>query len=177
MGFLRGRLNLLVFPAVVAVLLLVSLPVFAGMNASETQLRVLFIKKITKYIKWPGDESYSKRNMITIAAVRKSEIANYFKEKEQFKVVSWPSDKCQVLFFNTESSRDIAAVLKRISDRPILTIGKSSQFLKMGGIINLKESGGRIKLQVNICAAQKAGLNISSKLLRLSEIFCGADPR
>lgn len=178
MGFLEFREKLAIIMVIAVVLsLVVPIPAHARRTATKLQLRAVFIKKITKYIHWPEKSDSSSSKIYTVAAVNKDEIQDYFNDQDGFNIVNWPSESCDVLFFNTESSRDIAAVIKRISHKPILTIGDNPEFIKMGGMINFIEYKGRIKLQVNICAAQKAGLTISSKLLRLSEVFCGETPR
>jgi len=43
----------------------------------------------------------------------------------------------------------------------------------MGVIVNFYRAGGNIKLQVNPKAARKAGLHISSKLMRIARIYTG----
>lgn len=174
MGLL-GRYKLLA--AVLAFsILFCSSPVIAAdakITATKAQLRALFIKKIPKYVLWPEQNHFKENEKYTVAAIDKEELAPYFDKLGAFKLLRWPAADCQVLFLDSSNPRIIAAIIKQVKNKPILTIGQNPDFLRMGGIINLVESGSRMKLQVNICAARKAGLIISSQLLKLSEIFCG----
>ncbi|SME95312.1 YfiR family protein [Desulfovibrio gilichinskyi] len=175
MGLL-GRYKFFFAAVITLFFFLYSSPVIAAdakITATKAQLRALFIKKIPKYVLWPEQAHFKESEKYTVAAIDKEELAPYFDKSESFKLVRWPADDCQVLFLDSSNPRVIAAILKQVKNKPILTIGQNPDFLRMGGIINLVESGSRMKLQVNICAARKAGLTISSKLLKLSEIFCG----
>lgn len=147
------------------------------LTATQPQLQALFIKKITKYVLGPDKRRISTEKPVTIAAIAPKKIFRFFKKPDKFKLVRWPEEESDVLFIDVDNPRIIAAVLKKVKGKPVLTIGQSPDFLRLGGMINLVESGSRFKLQVNICAARKAGLTISSKLLKLSEIYCGETPR
>ncbi|ACS79000.1 YfiR family protein [Maridesulfovibrio salexigens] len=146
-------------------------------KVTQPQLQALFIKKITKYVLGPDKRRIVAQRPVTIAAVAPKKLSRFFKNPDKFKLVRWPDEDFRVLFIDVDNPRIIAAVLNKVSGKPILTIGQSPEFLRMGGMINLVESGSRFKLQVNICAARKAGLTISSKLLNLSEIYCGDTPQ
>ncbi|WP_320008098.1 YfiR family protein [Maridesulfovibrio sp.] len=147
------------------------------LTATQPQLQALFIKKITKYVLDPEKRKISSNSPVTVAAVAPKKISRFFKNQDRFKLVRWPDEESNVLFIDIDNPRIIAAVLNKVKGKPVLTIGQNPDFLRLGGMINLVESGSRFKLQVNICAARKAGLTISSKLLKLSEIYCGDTPR
>ncbi|NDV25225.1 YfiR family protein [Desulfovibrio sp. JC010] len=147
------------------------------LTATQPQLQALFIKKITKYVLGPDKRRIAADRPVTVAAVAPKKISRFFKNPDKFKLVRWPDEECSVLFIDIDNPRIIAAVLKKVKGKPVLTIGQSPDFLRLGGMINLVESGSRFKLQANICAAREAGLTISSKLLKLSEIYCGDTPR
>ena len=182
MGFLRLRKLLPVLLAGIFVVTTIPLgPVYARvrsvpathrLKATQPQLQALFIKKITKYVLGPDKRRISEASPVTVAALNPRPLSRFFVRPDGFDLIRWPGD-CQVLFLNGENQRAIAAILKKVKDQPVLTIGNSPDFLRMGGVINLVESGSRLKLQVNVCAARKAGLTISSKLLKLSDIYCG----
>ncbi|MBL0717480.1 MAG: TonB-dependent receptor [Desulfosarcina sp.] len=60
--------------------------------------------------------------------------------------------------------------LAKVEGKAILTIGEISGFTEAGGIINLVKTRNRIKFEVNLNAAQQAGLKISSRILKLATI-------
>jgi hypothetical protein len=54
-----------------------------------------------------------------------------------------------------------------------LTVGDARGFRKMGGAIELVRSDDRIAFEVNLDAARRARLKISSKLLGLAKVVSG----
>jgi hypothetical protein len=52
----------------------------------------------------------------------------------------------------------------------LLTVGEEDGFAEAGGMINLKLQDGKIHLEINVVAAERAQLRLSSKLLSLARI-------
>jgi hypothetical protein len=61
-------------------------------------------------------------------------------------------------------------ILDVVRDGPVLTVGDTDGFASEGGIVNFKIEAGRVRLQINMVAAERARIGISSKLLSLAEI-------
>ncbi len=56
-----------------------------------------------------------------------------------------------------------------VAERGMLVVGETPGFLSRGGMINLIETQGRIRFEINQPVAQQAGLVFSSRLLELSK--------
>jgi hypothetical protein len=50
----------------------------------------------------------------------------------------------------------------------VLTVGETADFIRDGGIINYVRDAGMIHFEIDQDAATRAGLQISSRLLRLA---------
>ena len=57
---------------------------------------------------------------------------------------------------------------------PILTVGEMDHFAENGGAIGFCTEDNKIRFEVNLDAAGKAGLKISAKLLALAKTVLGA---
>lgn len=68
------------------------------------------------------------------------------------------------------STKDLPSVLKRLSGSAVLTVGDGLEFARAGGMIGLYAEDDRIRLAVNVEAATRSGLAISSQLLKLSKV-------
>ena len=74
------------------------------------------------------------------------------------------------MLFISASERDrLDSILDAIAEQPILTVADMPRFARTGGIIALKVVDNRFRLEINTGVADKAGLKLSSKLLRLAE--------
>jgi hypothetical protein len=79
-------------------------------------------------------------------------------------------DTCHVLFISDSKKNALNTVFQRIKSRNILTVGESENFIQMGGIINFFTVNNKIRFEVNITAAKRANLTISSKMLKLARV-------
>ncbi|QGY39560.1 DUF4154 domain-containing protein [Pseudodesulfovibrio cashew] len=157
--------------------LLFPAPAHAGgrrLTASSEQLQALFVQRLVKYVAWPGATGPAPGEPFIVAATDARSLRPYFDSAagpDHFELVQWPAEKFHVLVVNNAPEREAAAILQREAGRPVLTIGQSAQNLRLGVIVNFRMVGGKIRLQVNPVAAERAGLYISSKLLRIAQIY------
>lgn len=83
--------------------------------------------------------------------------------------------ECQVLFVSGPGDRKhVAETLASAGSLPILTVGEADQFAEDGGAIGFCTEDNKIRFEVNLDAAGKAGLKISAKLLALAKTVLGA---
>jgi len=77
---------------------------------------------------------------------------------------------CQILFISSSEAGRLDEILKTLAGRPVLTVGESQDFANKGGMIRFVTTQNKIRFRINVAAAERSGLVISSKLLRLAEI-------
>ncbi len=73
---------------------------------------------------------------------------------------------CSLLFIGQKYRKNLTDLLKRLQNRPILTISDMANFVQDGGMLGLVEYNGRLRWQINQDAVEKSGLALSSQLLR-----------
>jgi len=81
--------------------------------------------------------------------------------------------QCAVLFICSSEMHRLDTILRHLEDRPVLVIGDTPGFARAGGIIELYVEGTQVRFRVNLDAAERVGLKISSKLLRLAKVVRG----
>ncbi len=64
----------------------------------------------------------------------------------------------------------MAQTLERLQGFAVVTVGEMKGFARAGGIINFFTEHDKIRFEINVGAAERAGLSISSKLLNLARI-------
>jgi hypothetical protein len=80
---------------------------------------------------------------------------------------------CQILFISDSETPRVGAILDRASGLPILTVGEGETFARSGGIINFVIKNGNVRLAIDLVAARKAGLGISSRLPAVADVVKG----
>jgi hypothetical protein len=83
-------------------------------------------------------------------------------------------EACQVIFISEAEQKNAAGILARSENTSALTIGESKGFVAQGGVINLAIQNAKIRFEINVGAAERKGLMISSKLLSLATIVRAA---
>lgn len=92
----------------------------------------------------------------------------------KIKVTAYEEETClaqsHILFFATRDKAFIQKVLDLTKGRSILTIGEIDGFTHMGGTINFFKESNRLRFKVNIDAARRNALKMSSQLLVSAQI-------
>ncbi len=154
-------------------------------GSREYQVKAVFLFNFTQFVEWPEKAFESANAPLVIGVMGEDPFGSYLDETvrgevihghpltvERYNSVS-EIDKCHILFIATSDRQSVERALEGVAQRPVLTVGDSEDFARMGGVIGFFQERGRIRFSVNVGAASDAGLTISSKLLRLAEIIPG----
>ncbi len=146
----------------------------------ETRLKAAVLSKFPQFVEWPP-AALNGRATIDICVLPpdpfgadlQALVAGEMLNGRAVAVRHLASDQdvalCQVLFVPaTAPSAARRAALQKTAAQPTLTVGDDGHFLDDGGIVQLREVNGRIRFDVNVTAAQRSGLRISSQLLGLA---------
>jgi hypothetical protein len=174
------------FPGGKSLWLLVWLLLLGGLSARsatvpENDVKAAFLYNFTKFVVWPEEAFPSTNAPIRFAVFGDEEFGSRLKLLLNDKRAHGRSFEVQtinngqearnfhIVFVPGADSRRALPVLEATNKRPILTIGESEQFLELGGVISLFFEEAQLAFEVNAEPAQKTGLEISSKLLRLAK--------
>ena len=75
---------------------------------------------------------------------------------------------CRIVYVNTAKDTPLRALLTALGNSNVLTVGEAADFTQQGGMIQFVLEGNRVRFEINLAAAQKAGLNLSSQLLKVA---------
>jgi YfiR/HmsC-like len=144
------------------------------------QVKAVFLYNFCQFTDWPAESFVSPESPLVIAVLGPNPFGNYLEETiagekanghplviRYFKEINDISN-CHILFVNPAVK--IKEVITAVNGRTILTVSDADVFAKAGGMIEFFMAGNKIRFKINVKAAKAAGLNISSKLLRLAEI-------
>ncbi|QJB57230.1 YfiR family protein [Pseudodesulfovibrio sp. zrk46] len=171
-------LRVVIYACLIWVLLIPTKASIGGstkLSASADHLRALFVQRLVKYVNWPEGVGPKPGEPIIVAATDPESLRPYFKGKSAsaFELVQWPAETYHVLVLTGTPERETAAILKRTNGHPVLTIGQNPVNLRLGIVVNFHMVNGKLKLQINPEAARQSGLSISSKLLKIAQIYRG----
>lgn len=143
----------------------------------EDRIKVGFLFNFAKYVEWPAKTV--KDGKLRVCSLSSEPLSgNLVKLRGrviQERVIqvytsAAPEEwhNCHVLFISTGEQQRVETVLRAVAEAPVLTVSDSVDFTHAGGMIGLELHIERIRFNINQGAAHKAGLIISSQLLKLA---------
>jgi hypothetical protein len=148
----------------------------------EYEVKAVFLFNFTQFIQWPPGSFPTDQAPLIIGILGEDPFGSYLQETVLGEKVNGHTiivqhynnieeiKTCHILFINLPETRlDQAA--ESLKGRNTLTVSDAPGFLKHGGMIRFFTRNNKIQLQINLEPSKEANLVISSKLLRLAEIY------
>ena len=157
----------------------ISLPARAQ-GPSEYQIKAAFLYKFARFVEWPASSFTSQASPLVIGILGEDPFGPMLDQATKGKsvqgrplqVIRFSSldepPLCHLLFIGELKGHPLSQVFALLKDRSVLTVGDTEDFARSGGMIRLLMSDQRVYFDINGEAAQRAGLKISSQLLKLA---------
>ncbi len=166
------------------VLVCATLPVAAQEKPpSEYQVKAAFLVNFPKYVDWPPEAFEQPDSPLFICVYGEDKLGEDLKRMVEAKTINnrpltlrYPRNPqelregCHVLFVGGSDRQKISEALQAVRASSVLTVGESDFFLELGGVINMGRKEDRIRLAVNLDAAERARLKVSAKLLNVADV-------
>lgn len=169
-----------------ALLFLSTTNVFSAPPAlTEYQVKALCLLNFAKYTEWPTNASANTNAPISIGIIGESPFGTSLQAATSGKTIAGRAviireltteadyDQCQILFVCASDAKRIPEILGRVKNNSILTVGETEQFLPEGGVINFAVRSGKVRFDISLDSAHRAGLKLSSKVLSLADHVLG----
>ncbi len=145
---------------------------FAADADFEYKLKALYITRLADFISWPNT---AKKNTFKICINSTDKVAIQLKKIEpdailnrQVEIIDPPSGtsitQCDFLYISR------GKVDSSLINIPVFTLSSQADFAEQGGMIEFYINQRKVKMKANLSAINKAGIKVSSKLLRLLKI-------
>jgi hypothetical protein len=170
-----------------AAALLASAQLSRGQGAvEEYQLKAAFLFNFTRYVNWPEAPPSAADEPFVIGVLGDDPFGHWLEEAVSGREVGGrravarryarPEDarECRVLFVAVRDPAGLERAIGVVANRPVLTVGEGDAFLEAGGMISFATEGRRVRFDVNLPAAKRAGLAPGSQLLKLARTVKGA---
>jgi uncharacterized protein DUF4154 len=151
-------------------------------SAGEYELKAAILYNLTRFVEWPPT-AYPNPQAPTILCIfgrdpfgasLSSIVAKQAPNGRQVQIRHVRSDKevggCHVLYISSSERKQVAQILSTAAGSNILTVGEIGQFAARGGMIQFGLEDKEVRFDVNLDAALRAGLKISSRLLVLARV-------
>ena len=162
-------------------------PTTPSNGSLEYEVKAAFLFRFAQFVEWPPSTFKESGEPFTYCTIGDDPFRGALERTLDGKTIEQRAIRvqhlngagkiaeCQVLFIGgSRDKQHIEEALASASTLPILTVGEAEQFAKNGGAIGFCTEANKIRFEVNLDAAGKAGLKISAKLLALAKTVLGA---
>jgi hypothetical protein len=157
-------------------------PARATAQFDDQQVKAAFVLNFLKFVTWPGAPA-APDGPIDVVVLGADDLARAISQASAGQHIagraivvrsvrkSGDIGAAPHLLFIGVSERDrLPVLLRQFEGRPVLTVGDAAGYGTAGVVLNFYTSDTRIRFEANTTAAARAGLQISSHLLRLARI-------
>ena len=167
----------------IALLCMLHLP---GLVASQelalttpTRVKAAFLRNFAHYVGWPADAFPNSSTPWHICVlgpdpfgdILEASLKGRTEQGRSFEVFRAETldqlPSCQMVFLAYKDDARRRAVLDKLKNKPVLTVGDAPEFLREGGTIRF-EVDDRVRLSINLDQARIAALTIQTRMLEVS---------
>jgi hypothetical protein len=149
-----------------------------GQTVSEDAVKAGFVYNFVKFTQWAGEREGETRPLDICTpgalpldgqfALLQGRLVGARKIVLRAHVAPADWRSCQVLYLSEVEAGRAEGGLRALGSAPVLTISDQAGFVQAGGMIGLRVEDNRVRFDVNLLAAQRAGLTMSSQMLKLA---------
>lgn len=155
-------------------------PMFS-VAAPEYEIKAAFIYNFSRFIDWPKEAGETDADLYfcvlgqdpfgeALESLEGREVRGRTLKTRRLERVDERGD-CAIIYISPSLDDDYAGLLDILNqDRGVLSVSDIDGFAENGGIIELYLEKDKVRFAINLEAARRAGLEMSSQLLRLARI-------
>ncbi len=181
---MKSGMRILVYCILAVALAAGAYPASGQVRPGEYEVKAAFLYNFLPFVEWPPSPG-SAIKPLRVCVLGEPSAGSAFDELNGQEVTGRKLETvhlasvndlggCAVLFIGSSEQRNMPRILKVLQGTSILSIGDTTGFARQGVIINFYLEQKKVRFEINAAAARKAGLTISSKLLKLAGSVYGA---
>jgi hypothetical protein len=149
---------------------------------SRDEVQAAYLYNFGKFVRWPAGAA---RGPLTICVAAPDSFGHAIsaltageqidQRPLQVKTVDGAGGVggCSILFIGAMEPKRVNELLAAAAGKPVLTVGDAPDFLARGGTIQFVEMEDHVRFSVNLDAANRGGLGMSSELLKVAVSVTG----
>jgi hypothetical protein len=186
MSLTRSLTLSLTVALILALILAPALPLQAQITqANEYQLKAAFLLNFAKFVDWPDKSFADAQAPFVVCVIGHDPFGSVLDDNLSGKsvrnrtvtVVRFPATgspeaarHCQIAFISSSEKIHLHDVIAAFQGQSVLLVGDADGFVESGGAIEFVLEEDHIRFVINPDAANRADLQVSSKLLALARI-------
>jgi hypothetical protein len=177
-----GRHFLLLLISVAATWGVVGVPSAQGQHAkpAEFEVKATYLYNFSRFVEWPAQVAQAQGDSFAICVLGEDPFGAALKATVAQETVAGKSVvtkqvptaqdavSCRVLFISSSEDKRLKEILTSLGTATVLTVSDLPKFTQRGGMVQFVLEGNKVRFEVNSAVAQRAGLTLSSELLKVA---------
>ncbi len=146
----------------------------------EYEVKAAYLYNFGTFVEWPAKLAAAKADSFTICVLGVDPFGPALDatlagetidgKNVAAKRISRPQDavNCRILFISSSEDNHLREILAALDKTSVLTVSDMPEFVRRGGILQFILAENRVRFEVNLAAAEHAGLTLSSQILKLA---------
>src|SRR6185437_1696409 len=153
---------------------------------AEYRVKAVYLYDFARFVQWPGDAQAAKPQSAfpvcvlgrdPFGAELQAEINGGSINGQHLELRHIESPErargCRILFISASEDDRLRGILSALKSAPLLTVSDMRDFCSRGGMIQFVLQDNRVRFEVNLRATDRAGLTLSSQLLKVAAAVQG----
>lgn len=157
--------------------------------ANEYEVKAAFLFHFAQFVEWPEGTFQNANSPLVYCTIGEDPFQGALEASFRGKAIgphslqvrhlkdSSEAQGCHVVFLGKVAKRLVPEELASLKGNPILTVGETQQFAQNSGMIGFCMEENKIRFDINLEAAERANLRVSSRLLTLAKTVIGKPKR
>jgi hypothetical protein len=153
-----------------------------GDSPTDRDVKAAFLFNFPSYVEWPPQAFTGPSEPLVIGILGDDPFGTVLDELVAGRSVQGhpllvrrlsrlsEAETVHVVYLGYTDPVDIRFAAAALRDRPVLTVTDGERLAEHGAMINLRLRGQKVGFDINLAAADEAGLKLSSQLLKLARI-------
>jgi len=146
----------------------------------EYEVKAAYLYNFGKFVEWPSGGGTPRTDSFEICVVGQDPFgsalnATLTDEKIAGRNVivkemksAQDATSCSILFVSTSEEHQLKQVLAALEGSNVLTVSDMPEFSRRGGMVQFVVEGKKVRFEINLASTERAGLTLSSELLKLA---------
>jgi hypothetical protein len=151
-------------------------------EAGEYAVKAAFLYNFGKFVQWPADAFRDAEEPLVLGLLGEDPFDGLLEQiagerqiqGRKIVIRRWHSPRevgrCHILFVSRSQEQNLSQLMRVLGEAPVLTVSDIHDFAERGGAISLYLEERRVRFSVNLETAQRAGLKVSSQLLKIARV-------
>lgn len=149
----------------------------------EYEIKAEYLYNFMAFVSWPEEAFKDEQAPFTVGLVGKDPFGARLEEAVKGKTLrgkpiaikriadATEVEGCQLVFISKSEKENLCQLVAAIQKPGVMTVGELEGFNACGGVVKFLIQDNKVKFEVNVDAARRANLKISSKMLKVAQIY------